>query len=134
MPPHSSHLLQPLDVGCFGPLKRAYSAQNEALIRSSTFHATKEDFLASFKTAWYTAFTESNVLAGFRGAGIYAFSPDAVLLLLEPVHQLPLSPQAPSSSQDWQPRTPSKQAYKYRKGDDGWPSLVTKAGVGWLHA
>src|SRR4030081_427431 len=24
MPPHSSHLLQPLDVGCFAPLKRAY--------------------------------------------------------------------------------------------------------------
>ena len=24
MPAHSSHLLQPLDVGCFGPLKQAY--------------------------------------------------------------------------------------------------------------
>lgn len=24
MPDHSSHLLQPLDAGCFGPLKRAY--------------------------------------------------------------------------------------------------------------
>jgi hypothetical protein len=24
MPPHSSHLLQPLDVGCFAPLKKAY--------------------------------------------------------------------------------------------------------------
>jgi hypothetical protein len=24
MPAHSSHLLQPLDVGCFGPLKRTY--------------------------------------------------------------------------------------------------------------
>lgn len=24
MPPHSSHLLQPLNVGCFAPLKKAY--------------------------------------------------------------------------------------------------------------
>lgn len=24
MPPHSSHLLQPLDIGCFSPLKNAY--------------------------------------------------------------------------------------------------------------
>jgi hypothetical protein len=24
MPPHSLHLLQPLDVGCFAPLKKAY--------------------------------------------------------------------------------------------------------------
>jgi hypothetical protein len=27
MPPHSSHLLQPLDVGCFAPLKKAYGRQ-----------------------------------------------------------------------------------------------------------
>jgi hypothetical protein len=33
MPPHLSHLLQPLDVGCFSPLKRAYSREIEALIR-----------------------------------------------------------------------------------------------------
>ena len=25
MPPHSSHILQPLDVVCFSPLKRKYS-------------------------------------------------------------------------------------------------------------
>jgi hypothetical protein len=25
MPPYSSHILQPFDVGCFAPLKRAYS-------------------------------------------------------------------------------------------------------------
>jgi hypothetical protein len=25
IPPHSSHLLQPLNVGCFSPLKQAYS-------------------------------------------------------------------------------------------------------------
>ena len=48
MPPHSSHILQPLDVGCFGPLKRAHSRQNEHLIRSSVFHVSKEDFLATF--------------------------------------------------------------------------------------
>jgi hypothetical protein len=30
MPPQSSHLLQPLDIGCFSPLKRAYSRQMEA--------------------------------------------------------------------------------------------------------
>ena len=33
MPPHSSHLLQPLDVGCFSPLKKAYSRQIEELMR-----------------------------------------------------------------------------------------------------
>jgi hypothetical protein len=27
MPPHASHILQPLDVGCFAPLKQAYKKE-----------------------------------------------------------------------------------------------------------
>src|SRR6478752_4268599 len=38
MPPHSSHLLQPLDVGCFGPLKTAYGREIEHLIRCFITH------------------------------------------------------------------------------------------------
>ena len=33
MPPHTSHLLQPLDVSCFSPLKRAYGREVEELAR-----------------------------------------------------------------------------------------------------
>ena len=52
MPPHSSHLLQPLDVGCFSPLKRAYSREIEALIRHHINHITKLEFLPAFKAAF----------------------------------------------------------------------------------
>jgi hypothetical protein len=41
MPPHSSYLLQLLDVGCFSPLKRAYSLEIEALIRHYINHITE---------------------------------------------------------------------------------------------
>ena len=34
LPPHSSHLTQPLDVGCFSVLKRAYGRQIEDFIRA----------------------------------------------------------------------------------------------------
>jgi len=34
LPPYSSHILQPLDVGVFSPLKHAISAQTSRLIRS----------------------------------------------------------------------------------------------------
>jgi hypothetical protein len=44
MPPRSSHLLQPLDVGCFGPLKTAFSKQNQNLIRNHIFHVKKWTF------------------------------------------------------------------------------------------
>ncbi|KAF2179580.1 CENP-B protein, partial [Zopfia rhizophila CBS 207.26] len=33
MPSHSSHLVQPLDVGCFAPLKKAYGTQISELSR-----------------------------------------------------------------------------------------------------
>ena len=79
MPPHSSHLCQPLDVGCFGPLKRAYSKQNELLIKHHIFHVTKEDFLPHFHTAFQASFTASNIQAGFIGAGLHPFDPEAVL-------------------------------------------------------
>jgi hypothetical protein len=48
MPPHSSHLLQPLDVGRFSPLKRAYSREIGALISHHINHITKLEFLAAF--------------------------------------------------------------------------------------
>jgi hypothetical protein len=35
LPPHSSHILQPLDVGIFAPLKMALSKQQARLFRSS---------------------------------------------------------------------------------------------------
>ena len=52
MPPHSSHLLQPLDVGCFSPLKRAYSREVESLMRNHINHITKLEFLPAFKAAF----------------------------------------------------------------------------------
>ncbi|XP_044714673.1 DDE superfamily endonuclease domain-containing protein [Hirsutella rhossiliensis] len=39
MPPHSSHILQPLDVGCFGPLKQAYGRQIEKKMRAGATDA-----------------------------------------------------------------------------------------------
>ena len=42
MQPHSSHLLQPLDVACFSPLKRMYSDEISALARNRIHHISKE--------------------------------------------------------------------------------------------
>ncbi|OWT42501.1 DDE superfamily endonuclease domain-containing protein [Pochonia chlamydosporia 170] len=48
MPSHSSHILQPLDVGCFGPLKKAYGKEIEGLMRAHITHITKADFFPAF--------------------------------------------------------------------------------------
>jgi hypothetical protein len=104
MPPHSSHLLQPLDVGCFGPLKTAFSKQNQDLIRNHIFHITKVDFLATFYTAFLATFTQNNIKAGFRSSGLYPCNPEAVLSQLDPV---PRSPSLPLSQESWCTKTPS---------------------------
>jgi hypothetical protein len=65
MPSHSSHLLQPLDVGCFSPLKRAYSQEVEALIRHHINHITKLEFLPAFKAAFVRTFTPANICSAF---------------------------------------------------------------------
>ena len=48
IPPHLSHLLQPLNVGYFGPLKRAYGREIERLIKLLVNYIIKDEFLIVF--------------------------------------------------------------------------------------
>jgi hypothetical protein len=70
MPPHLSYLLQPLNVGYFSPLKRAYSREIEALICHHINYITKLEFMPAFKAAFKRLFTLANIYLAFRGAGL----------------------------------------------------------------
>ena len=48
LPPHSSHLTQPLDVGLFSWLKRAYGREISTFIRAHITHITKVEFFHAF--------------------------------------------------------------------------------------
>jgi hypothetical protein len=54
MLPHSSHILQPLDVVCFSPLKRKYSQRVRDLARRRVFHINKEGFYQPLETRLLT--------------------------------------------------------------------------------
>ncbi|KAF2174580.1 DDE-domain-containing protein [Zopfia rhizophila CBS 207.26] len=58
MPAHSSHILQPLDVGCFSPLKTAYRRQVKKLIRNRFNYITKLEFLPAFRDAFDASITK----------------------------------------------------------------------------
>ena len=45
MPPHSSHILQPLDVSCFSPLKHLYGQRIQKKIQNGVQSIGKKDFL-----------------------------------------------------------------------------------------
>ena len=79
MPPHTSHLLQPLDVGVFGPLKRAYGKLVEGMMTAGNNHIDKEDFLHLYPSAREKVFTYENILGGFAGAGLKPVNQDRVL-------------------------------------------------------
>ena len=107
MPPHSSHLLQPLDVGCFGLLKRAYGREIEGFMKSLVNHITKAEFLIAFQAAFSKVFTFNNVKAGFSGAGLVPLNPERVLTKLDVKLSTP-SPTGslPAASVPWASQTP----------------------------
>jgi hypothetical protein len=83
MPPHSSHLLQPLDVRCFGLLKKAYGREIEHLIRCSITHVSKTEFFPAFYAAFQATMTEENIRAAFRGAGLIPIDPESIVSKLD---------------------------------------------------
>ena len=100
LPPHSSHLTQPLNVGCFSVLKRMYSRQIEGFIRAHIHYITKVEFLIAFKQAYPQSITVANGQAGFRGAGLIPFLPKTVLERLDVKLRTPTPTSPPSANTD----------------------------------
>jgi hypothetical protein len=105
MPPHSSLLLQPLDVGYFSLMKTAYGRQAEDLMRNKITRITKLEFLPYFRGAHDAAITKGNVQGGFRGAGLVPFDPEAVISKLDV--RLRTSPLPTVEYGPWQSQAPS---------------------------
>jgi hypothetical protein len=81
LPPHSTHRLQPLDVGVFSPLAKAYSDSLDRFIQHGNGweKMNKANFWAVFYPAWCEALTAKNIKSAFEATGIHPFRPDAVL-------------------------------------------------------
>jgi len=105
MPAHSSHLLQPLDVVCFSPLKLKYSQRVRDLARRRVFHITKEGFLPAFRDAFFDVFTEDNCREAFQASGLVPLSAAEVLDRLEVRLRTPLD--NPILQTPWVSKTPS---------------------------
>jgi hypothetical protein len=83
MLPHSSHLLQPLNVSYFSPLKRVYSTKIIILARRFIIYIAKLDFLIAFKTAYLKTFIVKGIKGAFRGAGLVPHDLDTVISRLD---------------------------------------------------
>ncbi|CAG7720556.1 unnamed protein product [Allacma fusca] len=75
LPPHSTHKLQPLDVGLFSPLKAKYS---EYLVKWHFENQNKiprvEDIPAIFRLAYEAASKRETAINAFRATGIWQYN------------------------------------------------------------
>jgi hypothetical protein len=70
LPPHTTHYLQPLDVGCFGPLDKAYRKQLDERNKTRVVHITKLDFLTFLKKVREKVMTESTIKSAWAATGM----------------------------------------------------------------
>ncbi|KJZ73072.1 hypothetical protein HIM_07456 [Hirsutella minnesotensis 3608] len=78
-PPHSTHLTQACDVGCFSVLKTAYGRLVQEKAELGINSIDKPDFIQIFQKARTVALSEKNIKNSFRAVGIVPFSPEMVL-------------------------------------------------------
>ncbi len=80
LPPHTTHLLQPLDVSAFAPLATAYISHVQRITRlGASYHIDKVDFLEIYQIARQEAIIPINVKRAWAASGLLLFKPDLVL-------------------------------------------------------
>jgi len=80
-PSHSSHILQPLDVSVFSPLRRYYMAEIDEFTSLNGYytHITWADMFPMVQRARKKALTKANITHGFEHTGIYPFNRRKIL-------------------------------------------------------
>ena len=90
LPPHTSHLTQPLDVAVFGPLKKAMAVELHGLIQTEVSRIQKVEWLAAYVQAHHRTFSAANIFSAWSGARLVPFSSAKVL------RRIPASSSTPS--------------------------------------
>ena len=85
LPPNTTHLSQPLDKGCFGPLKREWQLVcHEFMALNPGRVVTRHSFSELFCKAWMRSMSIKNIIAGFSVTGIYPLDRKKLSPLGEP--------------------------------------------------
>ena len=77
LPPHITHLLQPLDLSLFKPMKEWYDREAHKLFMGDIRYITKRDFPGLIGKVW-NSYRPEIAINGFKKAGICPFSREAV--------------------------------------------------------
>ena len=97
MPPNLTHILQPLDVVVFQPLKHYHAKALDIMVRDGLVSIGKLEFLSCIGNVRDQAFRESTIRSAFKKTGIYPFNPQLVLEILAS-RQAESTPSPPSTA------------------------------------
>ena len=79
LPPHSSHLTQPLDVGIFSTLKKRMAEELDRILRYGVDNIKKFEWADCYRIARPVSMSSSNITNAWSGAGLIPFMPQKVL-------------------------------------------------------
>jgi hypothetical protein len=82
-PPHLTHLVQPLDVGVFGPWKKYYTDAIDASFQSGCWKFDKMELLSVLDGFRKKTFKGSSIRSAWEKAGLFPFHPERVIELLK---------------------------------------------------
>jgi hypothetical protein len=94
LPPHTSHLLQPLDVVVFQPYKHYHAEAVEAATPTGCTNFDKAEFLDAIHEIRCQTLKPSTILSAFRCTGLVPYNPDVVIAKLRDAVSTP-SPATP---------------------------------------
>ena len=78
-PSHTTHLLQPLDVCIFQPLKHWHAEAVNQAISTGDESFSKVEFLAAFNTFRTKAFKPKTIISSWKHTGMIPYNPEIVL-------------------------------------------------------
>jgi len=96
-------LLQPLDIGVFGPLKKAVSASLEKLIQVGVNRLEKAEWIDKYVEGQPSALTKSNIQGGWRGAGLVPLCQGHVIQFLPKISLKSATSEMPELSTSFDP-------------------------------
>jgi DDE superfamily endonuclease len=79
LPSHSTHLLQPLDVGVFSAMKQHHQNALYDSIRYGDYTFDRTDFLAAFQEIHNCTTKKRTIIGAFIKTGLFPFNPEVVL-------------------------------------------------------
>ena len=75
LPPHTTHQLQPLDVGVFGPLQRKWQARCDEIISETNTEVPRSQFVKEYMGVRGEVFTAELIQKAWKKAGIWPRNP-----------------------------------------------------------